>query len=342
VSHDGLGNVTGGLDAATFIFGAHGRMAQITEYTNDLYMTYNGLGELARTRLTTEDGCGIVAEINREYYHFATDGRALELVQENASRVQWDWVWLDNLPVLQFEDSYDGAGVLIGSRATYLHPDHLGTPRIGTDTAGALVWRYRSDGFGKATISGSHVVRLRLPGQVYLGFQALNYNYFRDYDPNLGRYRESDPIGLRGGSSTYGYATANPLARVDVNGLIAFWNMGRDWSGNGNYLPGFEDQDGECSSFAQPFNKWNCTKKCCGAHDACFSAFRCNQSSWFTRFGQGNELPCNVCNAKVVLCFVYYAGRDNCDDPNGCLPQQPAPLLDAQEWIQSARRRSSR
>jgi RHS repeat-associated protein len=45
------------------------------------------------------------------------------------------------------------------------------------------------------------------------------YNYSRDYDPSVGRYAESDPIGLAGGSySTYSYANGNPSSNVDPTG----------------------------------------------------------------------------------------------------------------------------
>ena len=46
------------------------------------------------------------------------------------------------------------------------------------------------------------------------------YNYFRDYDPVTGRYVESDPIGLKGGSlSTYGYVDNDPVDSADRFGL---------------------------------------------------------------------------------------------------------------------------
>ena len=45
------------------------------------------------------------------------------------------------------------------------------------------------------------------------------YNYFRDYDPQTGRYFQFDPIGLRGGPNGYLYVGARPLSFIDPMGL---------------------------------------------------------------------------------------------------------------------------
>ena len=46
----------------------------------------------------------------------------------------------------------------------------------------------------------SYSYNLRFPGQLYMSETGLNQNYFRDYDPATGRFSESDPVGLAGGS----------------------------------------------------------------------------------------------------------------------------------------------
>jgi RHS repeat-associated protein len=53
---------------------------------------------------------------------------------------------------------------------------------------------------------------------VYDATTGNHYNYFRDYDPKLGRYIQADPIGLNGGLNRYGYVGQSPLMYADPRG----------------------------------------------------------------------------------------------------------------------------
>ena len=92
---------------------------------------------------------------------------------------------------------------------------------------------------------------LRFPGQYYQAETGLNHNYFRDYDPAVGRYVESDPAGLWGGRNTYTYVESNPASVVDITGLKPWYG---NYCGPGNY----------------PAPPINCVDAACAAHDACY------------------------------------------------------------------------
>ncbi len=108
---------------------------------------------------------------------------------------------------------------------TYLHPDHLGTPKYGTNTGGSQVWAANADAFGVGTPSGSRTVNIRMPGQYYDSESGLFYNWNRYYSPDIGRYISSDPIGLKAGLNTFNYASVSPVMYRDPTGQAAILAM---------------------------------------------------------------------------------------------------------------------
>ncbi len=135
------------------------------------------------------------------------------------------YVWLDDLPLGGIGVTYGANGSVASSEPFFLHVDHLGTPRLATNQAGLEIWRWQSDAFGVGLATGSTTINLRFPDQYHDSESGLHYNYFRDYDPETGRYVESDPIGLSGGLNTYGYAYQNPINNFDPDGR-AVWFLG--------------------------------------------------------------------------------------------------------------------
>lgn len=130
-------------------------------------------------------------------------------------------VWLGSRPV----------GLIQAGKVLYIESDHLGSPRAVIDPQrDVAVWRWSllGEAFGNGMPAedpdqdGTHqIFDLRFPGQVADDASGLNYNYFRDYEPATGRYAQSDPIGLLGGASTFGYVLSSPLSGRDVFGLQA-------------------------------------------------------------------------------------------------------------------------
>ena len=112
------------------------------------------------------------------------------------------------------------------TKISFVHSDHLGTPQMLTDEQQRIVWRADYRPYGEAEIDedpdGDGVptrLQLRFQGQYQDTDTGIYYNYYRDYDPTLGRYVQNDPLGLAAGPNTYAYVGGNPISYSDPYGL---------------------------------------------------------------------------------------------------------------------------
>lgn len=152
------------------------------------------------------------------------------------------------------------------------------------DATGTTVWKWdQQEPFGNNPADenpsglGVFDLPLRFAGQRYDKETNLHYNYFRDYDPSIGRYGESDPIGLRGGLNTYAYVALNPLSFSDPRGLDnpVLYGMlkGPAVPPYLPYNPNFGPTTANCDHYPDPFLRaicmgapnspsMNCSRKC--------------------------------------------------------------------------------
>jgi len=246
-------------------------------------------------------------------------------------------VWVEDLPVATLRPS-GAPGNPTPISVYYVHADHLGAPRAVTRPSdNALMWQWDNlDPFGANAASenpaaqGPFKYNLRFPSQYYDQETGTHYNYFRDYDATIGRYEQSDLIGLRGGFNTYVYVSASPLRWSDQYGLegggfsTRYGNWcGRNWSGGqeGPRIP---------KSPAGPIDS---VDECCMEHDYCWAKYEydCNPCGTSGENKAGKE----KCNQDFVRCTKNLEGMPPQNWPK---PPRPGTGVDAYFFCQKAQR----
>ncbi len=197
----------------SFAYNAANRLASVS-LEGELTMSYryNGAGE----RVYRSGSGEVVHTVFDPAGHWIGDYDVNGVAIQQA-------IWLGDLPVGLARNAGSGLDLY------YVEADALGTPRVVIDPdRDVAVWRWAltDEAFGESEPDQDpdgdntwFVLDMRYPGQQYDSATGFNYNYFRDYDPSTGRYSQSDPIGLDGGISTYGYVGGNPLTGTDPMGL---------------------------------------------------------------------------------------------------------------------------
>ena len=168
---------------------------------------YDPLGRRIEKRLTAADG----TQTLRRYGY---DGANLLLEQDETGQ-----------PLNEFLSAGLDEPLLLkrnGQVYRYIS-DAQGSIIALSDSAGQIVQRYEYDAYGK-TISVQDPAFVQPYG--YTGRErddesGLYYYRARYYDPAVGRFLQSDPIGLAGGINTYAYVLGDPVNLIDPDGLHA-------------------------------------------------------------------------------------------------------------------------
>jgi RHS repeat-associated protein len=215
-TYDANGNTTT-IGVKGYVYDDRNRLRDYKNSGSTVTRTYryNGKGERVSKVVSA-------TSTSNRYFFYDEAGHLLGEYLPNGTRVQ-EYVWLDDQLIAVLSD-HDA------STYQFVETDHLGTPRaVIHPVENNIAWRWNitNTAFGEHTATNNpdgdavtYTFNLRYPGQLYDSESGLHYNRFRDYEPGRGGYIESDPIGLAGGISTYGYVGGNPVTGFDPLGLF--------------------------------------------------------------------------------------------------------------------------
>ena len=102
-----------------------------------------------------------------------------------------------------------------------VHQDALGSVVALSDANGALAERYAYSPFGQVNAPSHPAIGnpYLFAGREFDSETGLYYSRARYYDPDMGRFLSTDPLGYADGMNLYAYVRNNPINRVDPLGL---------------------------------------------------------------------------------------------------------------------------
>ncbi len=155
-----------------------------------------------------ENGQRVKKTVNGQTTDFVFDQQGKLLLESGTTN--YDYVFLNGNLIAKLDKL----------NIYYVHTDHLGTPQKMTNSLKQVVWELDAMPFGEIIdVNGFENNNFRFSGQYFDQETGLNYNYFRNYNPTIGRYVEADPLGLEGGINLFVYVQNNTINLIDPSGL---------------------------------------------------------------------------------------------------------------------------
>ncbi|MDI6450233.1 RHS repeat-associated core domain-containing protein [Anaerobaca lacustris] len=117
----------------------------------------------------------------------------------------------------------------------YYHYDALGSVVALSDADGETVQVYEYDVYGQPGVADAgHPNPFAFTGRRFDTETGLYYYRARYYNPTIGRFLQTDPIGYQDGMNWYAYCRNNPITWIDPTGLlcVAFYDGAHPTHGN--------------------------------------------------------------------------------------------------------------